>query len=285
MMPILPPLILLAGYEMSLWVARGKPEPLEGYNPPRRRAIILGLVLFVLNIPHLLFLSLLHQRAPLDVNRRIIELIVRKEQKEQVSSSVSAVSPHPNNNYSVHYWMGCHSTPLYSHLHIRLGGRSHDIPTQIDTRTLDCSPSCRLTQDCESDAFHQDPVGFIQHEYLSANVNDDSCDDEGTDQTCEQPTSNNAKATLPDFVAVYANEAYVLQQSSLFQDMGYVEVGRFIQGINGLSVSVLSGSNGDDNNTNANVEKHHVYRHIALFGGLVELSLDEMLLFAKKEYT
>ena len=90
--------------------------------------------------------------------------------------------------------MNCHSTPLYSHLHIPIQQveisastkSAETIKNTMDTLTgvttpviqrmkllvnawtLDCSPKCRssLMIECESDAFHKNPMKFMKQTYL-----------------------------------------------------------------------------------------------------------------------
>lgn len=56
----------------------------------------------------------------------------------------------------VHVWMPCHSTPLYSVVHMR-----------GEMVSLDCSPDAVLTHPGgdESFRFRADPLAFLRHRY------------------------------------------------------------------------------------------------------------------------
>jgi len=151
------------------------------------------------NLVAVLYLGMFHQRAPIEVNRRILEMV-----------------KHEARTYQVHYLMGCHSTPLLSHL--------HSPPAVIKPWALDCSPSCRAdpTVECESERFLRHPEAFVESTYFH-------CSDieEGT-------CVSDLRRFYPDFLVVNSNEVPDIQLRIV--TMGMKEVGRFINGISGLRV-------------------------------------------------
>jgi hypothetical protein len=169
-------------------------------------------ILFACAVPNLvaiLYLGLFHQRAPIEVNRAILK-------------SVTTTGSPPSDTIQVHYLMGCHSTPLSSHL--------HDPRTKIVPWYLDCSPECRKNPkiDCESDAFSKDPAYFMKQTYFY-------CDDEHeTDnQTCSNAEGNLTRAkTFPDYLVCDSND--IQKMELVLASMGMKEIGRFVNGINGI---------------------------------------------------
>lgn len=127
----------------------------------RRRTWIVIVLFILLNFPHLLFLCLVHQTGPISINKAIVKRMTQEKAKLDNPRS-STTTPPQTRRTSVHYLMGCHSAPVYSHLHI---------PSIIfDVWTLDCSPHCRSNdnvEECESELFSQDPQSFIQKTYYS----------------------------------------------------------------------------------------------------------------------
>ena len=205
-----------------------------------RRSCQLLLISFaVLNLGVVIYLGQVHQRAPLDVNREIVRLVKHEPQ-----------------TYTIHYLMGCHSTPLLSHLHTP--------PIKFETWTLDCSPECRANPDveCESELFSRDPGMFMEEAYFH-------CSDfeEGTCVT-------DLRIFYPDFLV--ANSENVPQMQSRISNLGMKEVGRFTNGINGIQLasSITFGKAAFADNT---------FTKIELFSELVVLSLDEIVLFKNKD--
>jgi len=211
----------------------------------RLRQLIAVVLLVVPNLIALAYLGTFHQGAPIQINQRIRQLVARGREK----------------NYSVHYLMGCHSAPLYSHLHVP--------SIHIDAWALDCSPDCRASPDvdCESDLFSKDPTRFVDNVYNLLESETDTCssniEDEGF---CAFEARK-----VPDFLAVYSQEAFILK--GRLDNMGLEEVDRFAHGINGLKVGSVQF--GDDFAIDS-------FRHVNLFG-MVELSLEDMVLFARPE--
>jgi phosphatidylinositol glycan class B len=215
-----------------------------------RQSMLVILLLLLPNMIILVYLGTFHQRAPIEINHRIRKL----------------AHYGGNTQYRIHYLMGCHSTPLYSHLHIPF--------IQMDAWTLDCSPKCRRASSpnviCESDFFSQDPVRFVEEAYYGM---DDDDDDDNTSCTLrdeEGSCKDDAKRSVPDFLAVFAGDAAFLREH--FARMGLKEVERFSHSINGLKVGSLQF--GDDFTSDA-------FRHFRF--GVLEISVDDMVLFAKPE--
>jgi phosphatidylinositol glycan class B len=211
-------------------------QPLQHFlkdNHLRKAWLTLGVLL---NLVTVLYLGLFHQRAPIDVNRAIVNLVRREPQ-----------------TYSIHYLMGCHSTPLLSHLHTP--------PVKFETWTLDCSPDCRSNSkiECESDRFSKHPARFMEETYFRC-----------TDLEEGICVSDN-RFMYPDFLVAFAGE--LPSMKSQISSMGLKEVARFPQGI--IGASLFGGA------VRLGEISSNTYTKVSLFD-LVELSLDEMVLFASK---
>ena len=146
-LPILSLVSILVGYTLASIYTR-KPSCASSR---RQRCAFLVSMLVLLNYPHLLYLCIVHQRAPIQVNKTISVLL-------------DGIQRRGGNPITVHYLMGCHSTPLYSHLHIS-GRHADKVP--IKAWHLDCSPKCRSDphSQCESERFTTNPLGFIEDAY------------------------------------------------------------------------------------------------------------------------
>jgi hypothetical protein len=200
--------------------------------------ILLGVAAFA-NLAVVLYLGLVHQRAPVEVNRHIVKLVKREPQ-----------------TYTIHYLMGCHSTPLMSHL--------HNPPIQFEPWTLDCNPSCRADPktECESERFARDPGQFMEDTYFH-------CLDfeEGTCIT-------DFRIFYPDFLVAGAGDMPAML--SRIDTMGMKEVGRFVNGINGIKFGKSLTIGGDA------FAKEPLSTY-SFLGGTILLSLDEFVLFENKE--
>lgn len=233
LLPLLPIFCLLAGHNIAFNLSRVSPRL-------QRRATTLILASFaILNLGAFVYLGQVHQRAPIDVNGRI---------RSQVQAEVA----HGSRVWTVHYLMGCHSTPAYSHLHVP--------GVRFDAWHLDCSPSCRASSTivCESQRFLDDPGAFVRASYQELNP-DKSC----IAGACAWET--------PDYIAVYAAEAYEIRAELLA--LGMEEDARFLQGLNGIAF--FGFQLGDDFSLQA-------FRHFALGWGKLEVSVDEMVLFVNR---
>mmetsp|Transcript_13651 Transcript_13651/g.29149 ORF Transcript_13651/g.29149 Transcript_13651/m.29149 type:complete len:830 (+) Transcript_13651:248-2737(+) len=176
----------------------------------------LFLVMIMLNYPHLLYLGMIHQRGPIAVNRYLTSVI-----SERVQRNITG-----RTSQSIHYLMGCHSTPLYSHLHIP--------EVKISAWYLDCSPDCRSSSEeiCESDAFLNDPLGFVKATY--DHLPDGVCVDSSDGNTCHRDYDHQASLSkLPTFLVVMQNEAATI--SSLIEDWGMEHLGSIRHSISSLS--------------------------------------------------
>ena len=243
------------------------------------------------NLIAVLYLGLFHQSAPISVNHKIAAMAAQS----LTTSSSSEQSPTPttftqSNNYSIHYLTGaCHSTPLHSYLHV-------PGPLQFDTWSLDCSPDCRANLDddvlCESEEFAKDPVGFVEAAYFqnspcqsSSTTTTTTTTSNGEDESERIERSCSAFGEgqpypRPDFLVTYSDYASKLQPQ--IKALGLQEVGRFSHGINGLRIGSLlktgdgyaSTTSDDEATTSA------TYRRIRLLGDYLELSIDEMVLYA-----
>ena len=180
LLPVLPLMFILAGHAMV--------QLLGGMSVYQSKLILVALCL--LNYPHLIYLGAIHQRGPLSVNAYFASIMNNAAQKDN-----------SNNQFSVHYLMGCHSAPAYSHLHLT------DVFVDVDY--LDCSPECRSNEEitCESDAFSNDPYEFVQSTYV--NTLDGECELEESIDTpsCTNIQRNIPSKQIPSFVVIMQDDA------------------------------------------------------------------------------
>ena len=214
LLPVMPFICLLSGYLINKHIQNYKS------HKQKQRFYLIFTFLVMVNLCIWFYLARFHQRAPIQVNKLIVTQLQKQSQKFNIST--------------IHYLMGCHSTPIYSHLH---AFTDKDSATRIKIRTLDCSPTCRLlekqnpkqTPICESNLFLQNPIGFLQATYslhiehthrnswpLSSSnrtlMDEDYCEVD-TCHTNNATSTNNLVVTSgsdrPDFIAVYEKEALV----------------------------------------------------------------------------
>jgi len=240
LLPILPMICLLCGMRIQNLVTR--------VGPSRRKQIMIACA--VPNLVAILYLGLVHQRAPIEVNRAILK-------------AVAAAGNLQPDIIQVHYLMGCHSTPLLSHL--------HDPPTKFVPWYLDCSPECRKNPEieCESDAFSKDPDKFIKNTYYDCHDGN-----ENEDQTCpDSENSSEQLRSIPDYIVCNASDLRPMKVKLASMDM--LEIGRFVNGINGFR---LWGNiePGDD------VFSSFGLINVGKFGELFSLSYAEMVLLQRK---
>ena len=267
LMPILPLLCLVSGthlYELLIRISRKAPVARSSADPCTRSLFHFLPWLVLLAVPNviaLLYLGLFHQSAPISVNHFIASTVATKVTFKR--------------RISVHYLTGaCHSTPLHSYLHVPTG---YSV-VQFDTWSLDCSPDCRsnLNVLCESELFVQDPVAFVQAAYVSDHTCLDGNVADGNEQSCSSG-GNEETRTPPDFLVTYADYAVRLQPQ--LASLGLVEVARFPHGINGLRVgNAINAGDGYQSDLPT-----HTFRRVGLAGDFVELSIDEMVLFASPD--
>lgn len=190
------------------------------------RVLLVGWLLA--NLVAVCYLGLIHQRAPIEVNRSILQL----------------TSQEPR-TYTIHYLMGCHSTPVLSHL--------HQPPARYLPWTLDCSPKCRADPEvtCESELFARDPLRFLDETYFG-------CDDDDE----EEETCSNKSKINPDFLVIEADKLDKTRER--LTTMGMNEVGRYTHGLSGVSF--------DSEFVQNDPTKLHII-------GPVHLSVDQFVLF------
>eukprot|EP00985_Skeletonema_marinoi_P000262 scaffold79_cov107-Skeletonema_marinoi.AAC.1 len=180
LLPVLPLMLILAGHAMV--------QLLGDMSVYQSKLILVALCL--LNYPHLIYLGAIHQRGPLSANAYLASIMNNAAQEDN-----------SNNQFSVHYLMGCHSAPAYSHLHLT------DVFVDVDY--LDCSPECRSNEDitCESDAFSNDPYEFVQSTYV--NTLDGECELEESIDTpsCTNIQRNIPSKQIPSFVVIMQDDA------------------------------------------------------------------------------
>ena len=240
LLPILPMICLLCGTRIQRLAT----------NTGLSRKMYYVVACAVPNLVAVLYLGLFHQRAPIEVNRTILNAV-----STGGNPATDPVHVH------IHYLMGCHSTPLLSHL--------HDPPTKFVPWHLDCGPECRKNPEieCESDAFSKDPDSFVKQTYY--------CDDgdESEDETCSNNT--NAPASLrriPEYLVCDANDLQKMGQR--LSSLHMKEIGRFVNGINGIRLS-RSIAKRDD------VVPSSELSGAGSFGGFVTLSYEEVVLLQR----
>ncbi|EED91619.1 dolichyl-phosphate-mannose-glycolipid alpha-mannosyltransferase [Thalassiosira pseudonana CCMP1335] len=181
LLPILPLICILVGHAI-FQLTNDTDADVDGNNtskePDSTKSVPIHLVvvgMILLNVPHLIYLSVIHQRGPIALNQLLASVI------NEVSRDKT------DGLYSVHYLMGCHSAPVYSHLHIP--------NISVSAWHLDCSPECRSDSEavCECDAFSADPLSFIKTVYVGRRdinvcIGDDLSSCSGGLGTTETPT-------------------------------------------------------------------------------------------------
>ena len=194
-LPVLPLICILSGHALAAYVIP-RIDNLGSANTMRwRRFWLCYAPLIILNYPHLWFLISIHQRGSIEINRAILARIQQLEGRKEIQTS------RPSSYYNIHYFLGCHATPLYSHLHLP--------NVNIDAWTLDCSPQCRADPnlECESDRFQHDPLGFLEEAYV--------CGDEGM---CRD---------TPDFFVISGESLSAIVEQEL-SNVGFIEYTRVI---------------------------------------------------------
>jgi len=283
-LPILPLVCILAGSAIHKFISCDDDEDDNSDNNNNKASSLrskrknIVIISILLNYPVLFYLGMVHQRAPISVNQAISSYIERLERvKNENNIKMDESKEIPTFSYSIHYLMGCHSTPLYSHLHIPStrttksnDNRSED-SIAIDTWTLDCSPECRLNSSCPSDAFVSDPSDFISKTYSSARTitlnhknshtstsseEDSSClllvdedqDSETTTTTTTCQKDHNHQElhrSTPNFLIIYDNElSSDAVREMIVNKMGLVEVAQFRHGIINATFGDLGGGGG-----------------------------------------
>lgn len=272
LLPILPLFCLQAGVHvrsLTIWLSQKREagSAAQAAATLRFASIIPWLTLMAIpNLIALIYLGLFHQSAPISVNHKIAALGAA-----QAQSTNKMITPA---TYSIHYLTGaCHSTPLHSYLH-------NGPNVRFDTWSLDCSPECRSSPEvvCESERFAKDPVGFVEKAYSSSSGGEGECAND--DKTCTAVESQQDSRQPPTYLVTYSDYAWKLQ--SHLSSLGLQEVGRFSHGINGIRVgSVLKTGDGYvGNGDTSDKELDATYRRVSLLGDFLELSIDEMVLFA-----
>lgn len=293
-LPILPLVCILSSFAIGRYLILKKHDCRSAsLSLASKRTRFFVMIVVLLNYPHLLFLNMIHQSAPISINRAITNHI----QRLNAMNHSNGLDQEQMNHYSIHYLMGCHSTPLYSHLHVPSNDNSrHGRPTPIDAWTLDCSPSCRKNSYCESDEFISNPHDFIMKSYfhnqedvINKEYNRQSqieeCNMNDAEQTCLVKNSKNdgihgmRLRAIPDFLAIFENELnshYV--QNAIENEMGLFEIGRFRHCIKDIEFTRI--------NTNAMVPHIHWSSdhilHFEVFGIALVVSFDHMILFTSR---
>ena len=245
LLPILPIFCLICGARIQNMTI--------GFKPSHIKQVI---ILFAaINLIPILYLGLFHQRAPIDINRAIINAVTA--QRSKYENHVE-----PPVDIQVHYLMGCHSTPLLSHLHYP---RTKFLPW-----FLDCSPTCRasLTVNCESDDFAKDPGGFMKKAY---NL---ECSEIDVHGICAVDGDSNLirNRSIPDYIVSNSND--LSEMRAQLELLGMKEIGRFIMGVNGVKVGAIL-TVGAESFINTSFTK------VGFFNDSFTVSLEEMILFQK----
>jgi hypothetical protein len=232
-LPILPLVCILAGNTMhTYYTCETTGTPMR-----ERRKLVLLSILILFNYPHMIFLCTSHQGAPIQVNKAIASYIA-----ETVEISGRETSQLPLEPISIHYLMGCHSTPLYSHLHIQFNGTTNFDSVPIDAWHLDCSPKCRSDESilCESNRFSSDPLSFISEEY---GIRVDTCS-HSKEEICESnifvPLKLGGKRTLPHLLAIFEEDLQKADNNlitSLLESIGMTEMQKFPNAVKSFSLA------------------------------------------------
>mmetsp|Transcript_10194 Transcript_10194/g.15370 ORF Transcript_10194/g.15370 Transcript_10194/m.15370 type:complete len:685 (-) Transcript_10194:232-2286(-) len=232
-LPILPLVCVLAGSTMHTIYQKSGASFVRSSSKRRRNYLLLSLC--ILNYPHLIYLSVVHQRAPIEVNERISSFLSELIQKNNGSKGDIESS---DSKYSVHYLMGCHSTPLYSHLHIP-SKDDKKAAVNVETWHLDCSPECRSKSTlCESTQFELDPFAFITSSYGLAGGGQVCSNSREDIEVCAKNERHDDMKPLPDIMAIYEsdlNRGFNLE--SVLVQNGMKIVGRCRHGIKGVQIS------------------------------------------------
>ncbi|KAG6456284.1 hypothetical protein O3G_MSEX009646 [Manduca sexta] len=127
-LPLLPIFLYLAQDVIVPWSRKAK----------KWQLYVMALAILVGNAAPAYYFGTVHQRATLQVMPLLREAL-------------------PNNRSSVVFLMPCHSTPLYSHLHMN-----------VSARYLNCDPPFNKPGEaCEADAFFNNPQRWWRHEYAA----------------------------------------------------------------------------------------------------------------------
>lgn len=197
LLPVLPLICILVGHALHRFVsviengtignAANMAVLIKHCTPTK----LVFLALILLNYPHLIYLSIIHQRGPSAVNEYLSATIKKEALTLQNENKA-------RREYSIHYLTGCHSTPSYSHLHIP--------NVHVKAWHLDCSPDCRSQPEfiCESEAFLNDPLGFVESTYNQSFHRDCAVVESGI---CDE---NDLAIAPPSFVVVMQDDAAII---------------------------------------------------------------------------
>ena len=241
--PMLPIFCLLCGERVrTLFIGR------HG-NGSQLRLKAFYMVFVIANLVPLLYLGLVHQRGPIEVNRKIVK----------IAKQMYQTAPR-GNKFTIHYLTGaCHSTPLLSSL--------HSPPLTFDTWALDCSPDCRSDPHrlCEYEKFAKDPADFVHVAYFACAVSGDT---RLPKETCSALGATSRR--VPDFLVTFSTYADAIRPQ--LERAGLREIARYPHHINGAKLKhAVLGRTSFENNS---------YRRLSIVDNLVELSLEEMVLFS-----
>ena len=223
-LPLLPLLTLFCGLSLSSLT----PTWAGGWTARKPHLLLL----LTLNFVALLYFGRVHQAGTISVVHFLSHRI-------PVLQAVRGAGAPP---VSVHFWMPCHSTPLYSYLH------TQPMP---ELRFLDCAPALpplphpspliAFSRHCTSShLFAQSPLGFVRHAYdltapagvqvVSSGASEECVkvrrrwdeDDEGKEPS--ERRGGGKLDRLPDVVVMF--DAVEAELSGLLRGLGYEEVQR-----------------------------------------------------------
>mmetsp|Transcript_8124 Transcript_8124/g.15296 ORF Transcript_8124/g.15296 Transcript_8124/m.15296 type:complete len:651 (-) Transcript_8124:46-1998(-) len=230
-LPILPLVCVLSGNALHKFCASCPFSPKTCF-------LLVVTVLFVTNYPHLFVLCTVHQRAPIQVNKVLSNHIKNMVEFQDIDSK----------RFSIHYLMGCHSTPLYSHLHVtkKLGNSFITVP--IDIWYLDCSPECRSDPLilCESEEFSNNPRRFIEKYYTIPQINYSVCTDENECLNQDMDNPQKERKNVPDFLVIFeqdVNNPNSEHIKDILYSMGLEESEKMKHVVKGISFVRLSSQN------------------------------------------
>lgn len=190
-LPILPLILVLAGHALTKLFDAAISAKSKILTQSR------GIVaIIILNFPQLFYLGVVHQRGPIAVNQYLTDTISKIVDIEET--------------INIHYLMGCHSAPLYSHLHIP--------GVYINAWHLDCSPQCRSQHEvlCESDSFLKDPPAFVIATYNKEKSSDAVvCKNDAASQCSLAQLEEFSTKEIPTYVIVMQEEAKQIENTLL----------------------------------------------------------------------
>uniref|UniRef100_A0A2P2I3D7 Mannosyltransferase n=1 Tax=Hirondellea gigas TaxID=1518452 RepID=A0A2P2I3D7_9CRUS len=149
LLPLLPPLLLIVGDQVTL-LLKTQTRSNNTSVLCSRRNLLLGL-LIIPNAALLLYFGVAHQRGPLSVVTEL-NAMVMQHQSGPADGTINLHHVSATSLPLLLFLMPCHSTPLYSHLHM-----------PVATRFLTCEPNLQGLPGYvdEADRFYEHPEAWL----------------------------------------------------------------------------------------------------------------------------